>query len=146
MTRSVPKSLVLRCVLAVLPVVPVVSQAEVAIVVNPSSPLKSITIEEVADLYLAKADRSFVGLKLIPIDQVEGGGSRRDFYDRVVRKSQSQLNSYWSRLIFTGKARPPFAVSNDAEVLELVAMNPSMLGYVDVAAVNDRVKVVLVVK
>ena len=146
MTRSVLKSLVLRCSLALVPVLPAVVQAEVAIVVNPASPLTSISIDEVADLYLAKADRASTGLKLIPIDQVEGGRSRQDFYDRVVRKSQSQLNSYWSRLIFTGKARPPFAVSNDAEVLDLVAMNPSMLGYVDAAAVNGRVKVVLVVK
>jgi hypothetical protein len=146
MTRTILKCLALRWGLALLLVLPVCARADVAIVVNPSSPLSSITVGEVADLFLAKADRSSMGLKLIPIDQMEGGSARRDFYDRVVRKSQSQLNSYWSRLIFTGKARPPFAVADDAEVLELVAMNPSMLGYVDAAAVNDRVKVVLVVK
>lgn len=122
------------------------ASADLAIVVNPNSPINEMSAEEVADLFLAKASRTAEGVKVIPIDQAESGQSRKEFYERVVKKSPSQLNSYWSRLIFTGKGRPPFAVTDDAEVLELVAANPSMLGYVAIGAVNDQVKVVLIVQ
>lgn len=120
--------------------------ADLAIIVNPNSPVAELSVDEVADLFLSKATRTAEGFKVIPIDQSEGGAARREFYERVVKKSPAQLNSYWSRLIFTGKGRPPFAVTDDAEVLEFVATNPSMLGYVAVESVNDQVKVVLIVQ
>lgn len=119
------------------------AMADLAIVVNPASPVTEITADEIADLFLAKATRTAEGVRVIPVDQSEGGASRKQFYERVVKKSPSQLNSYWSRLIFTGKGRPPFAVADDAEVIEFVATNPSMIGYVSTEAVTDQVKVVL---
>ncbi len=120
--------------------------ADLAIVVNPASPIADMTADEVADLFLAKITRTSDGVRVIPIDQSESEASRREFYDQVVRKSPAQLNSYWSRLIFTGKGRPPFAVMDDAEVLEFVATNPSMLGYVQLESVTDQVKVVLTIQ
>lgn len=123
-----------------------VALADLAIVVNPNSPVSEMTADEVADLFLAKITRTADGVRAIPIDQSEGEPARREFYERVVKKSPSQLNSYWSRLIFTGKGRPPFAVLDDAEVLEFVSTNPSMLGYVSAESVTDQVKVVLIIQ
>lgn len=134
------------CVGACTCVAPAMAHADLAIVVNPASPIAEMTADEVAELFLAKASRTTEGYRVIPIDQSEGGAARNEFYDRVVKKSPAQLNSYWSRLIFTGKGRPPFAVADDAEVLEFVATNPSMLGYVSVESVNDQVKVVLTIQ
>lgn len=122
------------------------AHADLAIVVNPNSPISQISVDEVAELFLAKATRTADGYRVIPIDQSEGGVARNEFYERVVKKSPAQLNSYWSRLIFTGKGRPPFAVTDDAEVMEFVSTNPSMLGYVSAESVNDQVKVVLILQ
>lgn len=120
-----------------------VATADIAIIVNPNSPVAEMAADEVVDIFLAKITRTADGVRVIPIDQSEGQPARREFYDRVVRKSPAQLNSYWSRLIFTGKGRPPFAVMDDAEVIEFVSTNPSMLGYVSAESVTDQVKVVL---
>lgn len=120
--------------------------ADLAIVVNPASPIAQLSVDEVTDLFLSKATRTSDGVRVVPIDQSEGGAARREFYEKVVRKSPAQLNSYWSRLIFTGKGRPPFAVMDDAEVIEFVSTNPSMLGYVSAEAVTDQVKVVLTIQ
>ena len=122
------------------------AEADLAVVVSVDNPANSISEEELASVFLGKSRQLKGGTKVVPIDQLEGESPREEFYNRIIRKSQSQLNSYWSRLIFAGKGRPPYAVSNDQEVLEFVSANPNMIGYVDVDAVNDSVKVILTIQ
>lgn len=122
------------------------AEADLAVVVNLDNPSDSITVEEVINVFLGRSRQLAGGTKVIPIDQVEGEAARIEFYDKVVKKSPSQLNSYWSRLIFAGKGRPPYALSNDQEVIEFVSANPSMIGYVDLTAVDDSVKVLLTIQ
>lgn len=127
------------------------ASGELAIIVNASNQTNGITADQVASIFLGKTRTLPDGTKVIPIDQFEGEKPRAEFYDKVVQKSQAQLNSYWSRLIFTGKGQPPFAVTSDSEVLEFIASNPNMIGYVDVttlenvAGVSD-VKVLLTIR
>ncbi len=127
------------------------ASGELAIIVNANNPSGDITVEQVANIFLGKSRRLPDGTKVIPIDQLEGELPRAEFYDKVVQKSQSQLNSYWSRQIFTGKGQPPFAVTSDSEVLEFIAANPNMIGYVDLATVEKaanagEIKVLLTVR
>lgn len=121
------------------------AEAELAVVVNVDNPVDDISFEELVNVFLGKSRQIADGVKVVPIDQLEGEAARVEFYDKVIRKSPSQLNSYWSRLIFAGKGRPPYAVSDDQEVLEFVSANPSMIGYVDMTAVDDSVKVILTI-
>ena len=117
------------------------ASGELAIIVNANNDASEITAEEVASIFLGKTRRLPDGTKVIPIDQHEGEKPRSEFYQKVVQKSQSQLNSYWSRLIFTGKGQPPFAVTGDSEVLEFIASNPNMIGYVDLKTVENSANV-----
>lgn len=127
------------------------ASGELAIIVNANNPSGEITIEQAASIFLGKSRRLPDGTKVIPIDQLEGEKPRAEFYDKVVQKSPSQLNSYWSRQIFTGKGQPPFAVTGDSEVLEFIASNPNMIGYVDLGAVEKAqnvgdIKVLLTIR
>ena len=119
------------------------AQAEVAIVVNSSVSVASITPDVAAEIFLGKLDSLPNGTKMVPIDQEDAQSVRTEFYTKVVKKDAAQLNAYWSRLIFTGKGEPPKKVADNAEVLALVAANPNIIGYVDAAAVNGSVKVLL---
>ena len=47
----------------------------------------------------------------------------------------------WSKIIFTGRGRPPRQVSGDAAVVELLADNPGAIGYVEGRLVDERVRV-----
>ncbi|MCG8312999.1 MAG: phosphate ABC transporter substrate-binding protein [Pseudomonadales bacterium] len=134
------------CVFSALSVWSHFACAELAVVVNLENPIDSISVDELINIYLGKSRQLAGGTKVIPIDQVEGESARIEFYDKVIKKSPSQLNSYWSRLIFAGKGRPPYAVTDDHEVIEFVSANPSMLGYVDMTAVDDSVKVILTIQ
>lgn len=127
------------------------ASGELAIIVNASNQTNGITADQVASIFLGKTRTLPDGTKVIPIDQFEGEKPRAEFYDKVVQKSQAQLNSYWSRLIFTGKGQPPFAVTSDSEVLEFIASNPNMIGYVDVTTLENMagisdVKVLLTIR
>lgn len=68
---------------------------------------------------------------------------RTAFDDGIIGKSASQLKSYWSKLVFTGKGTPPQEVSSEDEIKKLVASNPNMIGYIDAANVDSSVKVAL---
>jgi len=45
--------------------------------------------------------------------------------------------------VFTGKATAPKEYANSAEVKKAVAADPKAIGYIDKAAVDDTVKVIL---
>lgn len=108
--------------------------AEVAVIVNPGA-AKAPSQGEVANIFLGK-DKSMKG-----VDHKDWTATKNTFYSAVTNKSESQLKSYWSGLVFTGKGQPMPSVAGDAEVVARVAAEADAIGYVDAAAVNDSVKV-----
>ncbi|HBB77600.1 phosphate ABC transporter substrate-binding protein [Stutzerimonas xanthomarina] len=114
--------------------VAVLAQAEVSVIVNPGA-TKAPSQSEVANIFLGK-DKSMKG-----VDLKDWTPTKESFYSAVTNKSESQLKSYWSGLIFTGKGQPMASVADDAAVVAKVAAEADAIGYVDSAAVNDSVKV-----
>ncbi|WP_312702771.1 phosphate ABC transporter substrate-binding protein [Stutzerimonas nitrititolerans] len=114
--------------------VAVLAQAEVSVIVNPGA-TKAPSQSEVANIFLGK-DKSMKG-----VDLKDWTPTKESFYSAVTNKSESQLKSYWSGLIFTGKGQPMASVADDAAVVAKVAAEAHAIGYVDSAAVNDSVKV-----
>lgn len=109
-------------------------QAEVAVIVNPGA-AKAPSQSDVANIFLGK-DKSMKG-----VDQAGWTPAKESFYSAVTSKNESQLKSYWSGLIFTGKGQPLPSVADDAAMVAKVAGEADAIGYVDSAAVNDSVKV-----
>ena len=117
--------------------------AEVAVVVHPGNSTAKLTKSEVKRIFLGKSRKFPNGEKAIPIDQGAGTKSRANFYSSVVKKTESQLKSYWSRIIFTGKGQPPRQEGDDGSVKKLVSSNPNLIGYMDAGSVDGSVKVLL---
>lgn len=120
----------------------VLTYAEVAVIVHPSSGVASMTDEDVARIYLGKSNNFPSGTQAVPINQDEGSPVRDKFNEAVCKKNASQYKAYWSQLVFTGKGTPPKDAGKDAAVKALIAANPNMIGYVDSSAVDASVKVV----
>lgn len=110
------------------------AQAEVAVIVNPGASAVP-TQAQVANIFLGK-DKSLKG-----VDQKDWNPTKEKFYAGVANKNEAQLKSYWSGLVFTGKGQPLPSVAGDAEVVAKVAAEADAIGYVDKAAVTDKVKV-----
>jgi hypothetical protein len=73
----------------------------------------------------------------------KGGAIKDAFESKVLGKSGADLAGYWSKLIFTGKAKAPEEVAGDAAVKAKIAATPGAIGYVDDSAVDASVKVLL---
>jgi ABC-type phosphate transport system substrate-binding protein len=114
----------------------------VVVVVSADSPVTEMPRLHLADLYLGRTTRFPDGESARPIDQEAGSPSRTAFYDTYLGRSQAEIKAHWSKIIFTGRGRPPKAVANDEEVKELVAGDPSAVGYVERRLVDDSVRVV----
>jgi len=119
-----------------------IAAAEIAIIANPEFSAETATAEDIKRLFLGKTS-SIAGEDATPVDQKNGSAVWTHFYKTVVGKSASQVRAYWSRLVFTGKGKPPKTLDGDAAVVNAVATNPSLIGYVDVNAVTSEVKTLL---
>ena len=114
--------------------------ADTAVIVHPSNG-DAIDKDFVIKLYLGKEKSYPGGGSAIPINLKEGLPIRSGFDEGVLGKSSSQVKSYWSKLLFTGKGTPPKEVDTSAEAKALVAQNPSTIAYIDSSEVDASVKV-----
>lgn len=119
-----------------------VVSAETAVIVSASNANATLDKSTISKIFLGKSKSFPDGSQALPIDQNDGTPSRDAFNSNMLGKSASQLKSYWSRLIFTGKGTPPKQSGNDSDVKALVSNNPNMIGYIDASAVDASVKVV----
>ena len=117
------------------------AQAAVAIIVNLSN-TEALDEDTIAKIFLGKMKTFPSGQGVIPINLTEGSATKIAFHENVLNRSESQTKAYWAQLMFSGKGTPPKEVASDAEVIELVAKNPSIIGYIDASSVNESVKVV----
>ncbi|AQS40006.1 hypothetical protein Sps_04926 [Shewanella psychrophila] len=115
--------------------------AGIAVIVHPDN-ADALDKKSISNLYLGKTKRFPGGAQAVPVNLEVGQASRGDFDSNVLGKSSSQLKSYWSKKVFTGKGTPPKELANDDEVMKLVSSNPNIIGYIDSSNVNDSVKVV----
>lgn len=116
--------------------------ADTVIIVNNQSKVASLDQEQIADIYLGKSPTLPNGDQVVAIDYHENVALRDTFHSAVTGKSQNQLKSYWSRLIFSGKGTPPKEVEDESAMKNLVAKNPDVLGYINSDNLDDTVKVV----
>jgi ABC-type phosphate transport system substrate-binding protein len=120
----------------------IVHSEPVVVVVSATSPVSKLDKEQVANLFLGKSSSYPDGSAAVPIEQTDATPAHEEFHKSITEKSASQLKSYWSKMIFSGKGTAPKEVSSNAELLKLLAGNPAMIGYVDKNAADKSVKVV----
>ena len=120
------------CVLAAAPCL-----AEIVVIVNTANQASRMFSEQAAQFFLGKSNQ------FTPIDQGKESAIRRDFYQKIASKSLSQVEGVWAKIEFSGKGTMPKSYASDAAVKKAVAADPSAIGYIDKASVDDTVKVLL---
>lgn len=116
--------------------------ADLVLVANSESGIGRLTQNEVINIYLGRYRRLSTGETAAPIDLSENTDSKATFYRQLVDKNLAEINAYWSRLVFSGKTRPPQQAETVDEALELLANNLNALAYIDRTAVNSKVTIV----
>jgi ABC-type phosphate transport system substrate-binding protein len=116
------------------------ASADVVAVVSAKSAIKTLTPEQVADIFLGRVSRFPNGLLAVPIDLRDGSPERDEFYAKFTGKTPAQVKAYWSKIIFTGRGQPPKAVPTDLDVKKFLAANDTAIGYINSALLDDSVR------
>ncbi|MFN9708345.1 MAG: hypothetical protein ACK53K_08265 [Burkholderiales bacterium] len=119
------------------------AHADVVVVVNPKSPLVSMSPEQVSAIFLGKNMMLPTGSGAVLVDQAENSSLYESFYANVTGKTPSQVKAIWARLTFSGRALPPKTLANSAEVKKFIASHPDAIGYIDKSSLDTSVKAVL---
>lgn len=122
-----------------------VSSATV-VIGNPAAGIDALSQKNVKKLFMGKKTKLPNGKKAKIIELSNGSASRIAFHKATTGRSESQLQSAWSRLVFTGKAEAPVQVGDDKAVIQAVLAAPNAIGYIDEASVTADVKVLLTLK
>jgi ABC-type phosphate transport system substrate-binding protein len=126
----------------------VVCAMDVVVIVSAKAPLVTLQQGQVADIFLGQlafapsADKEI----MTAIDQGVGSPVRDEFYRKVTGKTPQLVKAHWAKMIFTGRGQPPKEKPDNVAVRKLVAENPNLIGYIDKAALDASVKIVLEVR
>ena len=116
--------------------------ADVVPVVSAKCSLDHLSKKDLADIFLGRTARLPDGEQVQAIDQDEGSPVRDEFYATFLGKTPAQLKAHWSKIIFTGRGKPPLAVPNSGETHRLLATNPHAIAYMDRSQLDSTVKAV----
>ena len=102
--------------------------AEFQIVANANVGFDQMSVTNFRKVYLKKVPVLPDGEAAYVVG-LEEGDARKDIVKNVLRRSESSLNAYWSRLIFSGRTSMPRLFETDQQLLEFVAKTPGAIGF-----------------
>jgi len=118
------------------------SRADVVVIANPRSGIDRLSRDEVINIFLGRFRQLPSGLSVQPVDLPATQPEKAIFYLRLVNKDLSEINAYWSRLVFSGRTSPPVQAKSTDDLLDFIAKTPGAIGYVERSKVDSRVKLV----
>lgn len=122
------------------------ARADFYIVANAANTQHELTRKETLDLFMGRSrafpDGGFAQLYDLPREHPK----RAVFYQSLTGLSAAQLNSYWSRLMFSGQTLPPQPMADEVAVIEAVKRNPAGLAWLTQEPSDKQLHVVMVLK
>jgi TonB family protein len=111
----------------------------VKIIANPSVKADSISTAELKSVFLEESSSLNDGSHVEPVIS-RGGAAHLAFVKDFLGKTDSDLQTYYRTLVFTGKGSMPKTVASDAEIAAYVAKTRGAIGYVSTDANVEGVK------
>ena len=122
------------------------ASADVFVVVPSTSSVRALTQKQVLDIYMGRS-RAFPGGDFaVPFDMPRDSAERAAFYLALTGMGPAQVNSYWSRLMFSGQIQPPQPLAGETAMLDTVKRGAAAIGYLPQEPADKAVRVVLVLK
>lgn len=122
------------------------AHADFYIVLHASNPQESMTKKEVVNLFMGRSRGFPNGGFALVFDLPRDDPNSADFYKALTGWSMSQVNSYWSRLMFSGQSMPPQPLPNEKAMIEILKRNPSGIGWLSKAPEDNSLRTILVLK
>jgi len=113
------------------------ASAEIVVITSTANQATRMFSEQAAQFFFGQSNQ------FTPIEQGKDSSIRKEFYQKLSNKSVSQVEAMWAKIEFAGKGSAPKSYGSDAAVKKAVAADPSAIGYLNKASVDDTVKVLL---
>jgi hypothetical protein len=117
------------------------AEDNIVVVVSASSPVQQLSRANISALYFGTLADNEVADQLRPLD-LEDGAARDSFYSYLANRSRNQLRAYWSRMVFTGKGKPPRAYTLEA-IRQALRTDPRVIAYLPRGELNDDMRALL---
>lgn len=114
------------------------------VIVHPENPTADVEVSFLRDVFLKKETNWPNGKAIRPVDLPQALPTRAQFIREVLKKTPSQLRSYWTQRIFSGTGLPPPEVDSVAAAVHYVMSNPGAVAYLPPDADPGRAKVLRV--
>jgi hypothetical protein len=114
----------------------------IAVVVGRDSSVRTITRDELREVYLRRQRLWSNGTPVIPVNLPAGSALREQFSRAVLGRSSQDLLAHWNARYFEG-IRPPAVVPSAAAVRAYVAAEPAAIAYLPLEDVDGTCRVVL---
>ncbi len=115
-----------------------VARADIVVIVAGNAPVTNTSPTSIRDIFLDRVHTFDNDVAVIPVNN---RSLMKYFYLRVADRNQNEMESYWSKLLFTGRGEPPTALEDDSLVIKIIENNPNMIGYVNSTSIKDDTKV-----
>jgi hypothetical protein len=122
------------------------ARADFYIVVHAGNPQRALTQKEAVDLFMGRSRAFANGDFALMFDLPRDHPRRAAFYQALTGMSVAQVNSYWSRLMFSGQSVPPQALPDEGAMASILRRNPSALGWLSKEPADPGLRTVLVIK
>lgn len=113
------------------------ASAEIVVITSTANQATRMFSEQAAQFFLGQSNQ------FTPVEQSKDSSIRKEFYQKLSNKSVSQVEAAWAKIEFAGKGTAPKSYASDAAVKKAVAADPTAIGYINKASVDDSVKVLL---
>lgn len=122
------------------------AHADVYVIASVAGQWAGLTQKDLLAFYMGRGRGVDASATVIVLDLPRDYPVRDEFYTALTSMSPAQVNSYWSRLIFTGKTLPPAIVPSEQVMQEALQRNPKAIGYLSKPPTEPGVKILLVLK
>lgn len=116
--------------------------AEVVVVTSARSGPIELSREQAEKLYLGRSTTLGDGTPVNLVD-LPNGSTRDEFYVKLTGKNPTQIQAYWSRIVFTGRASPPKEAGSIAEARQWLIDTPNIIGYLERNDVSPGLRILL---
>ncbi|NRB25380.1 hypothetical protein [Shewanella sp.] len=122
--------------------VPIHAEGELLVVVSRESRVESLTKIEVVDLFMGRYVNFPNGDKAKVFDLAPQSEIKGQFYQRLVSRTEAQIDAYWARLLFSGRNSPPEETESPGQLIEELVNSSQGIGYISSQDLTDSLKVV----
>ncbi|BAJ03650.1 hypothetical protein [Shewanella violacea] len=121
---------------------PLRAEGDLLVVVSRESHVESLTKSEVVDLFMGRYVNFPNGDKAKVFDLAPKSELKGLFYQKLVNRTEAQINAYWARLLFSGRNTPPKETESADQLIHELLSSRHGIGYISSQDLTNSLKVV----